>query len=1020
MRRTRRRLKRYVTAFLLGAAVLAVAVWSALPALIERSLLQRLVAAGFADADLNVAAVGLSAARMEGVRLDANGEITAAEVTASYDLDGLMGVHLTQVVIKDLRISGRLDAGGLSIGGLGRATEKSRGRFVDGAFLRSMPPVAIESGRIDLATTIGPAVLPLQGTASPQPDGTVKAAIALRLESSAVDAGGNLDLVLAERTIGADLRIETGTAQIAGTASSAFSGRARLDWEVTGRPRLSADVKLAESAVADIAFPTGALTIAATESEWSAQLALAGVDRSSDMHADLTIADPYAKPRLEAAVKLTAAAGAWIWPVLGLPQPQAGEARLDMRLAGPLPEGGWSDAPAANPGEILRLIAAGDVEGTADIALADLAFPDTVTIDSAAGRADIRAADGSVTIVPRSALHAAATIAPALVRSLDLPVEASDRIAQPWTADLTLTEPLRLVTGEAQAAARAEFGLQLAGGAGTSLGLQFEGQAVLSDGLALVASDGRLHLDGTLSDMSIGSMRAAGVDLEIDAALVLADERLSIRLVDPGTAVIRQLSGPPLAGKMKSLTLPLEANEAPLIAIDLREGASPRATYDLQVGAIKATAPLLLGGPKPVSVAVTLPRTAWTGRWSDEPGPAGTIKVADGTLAFPSLEVIARGVDADIALGPDRSSADFRAASIAHSGKPPPIVPLAFAGHAELAGDTLSFAGNLNDKPRHIDMQIEGQHALATGKGEAKLTMPSLIFEPGGLQPQDVAPAIGADIEEVTGNAAIGGRISWSGGELTPKLQLLLQDVSFRSPQLDVLRLNGVADIDSLVPFTTRPAQQMSAGLLDVGLPLTDVLATFRIEPGPRLMIETARLSLAGGAVTVPSVALDLDQPRTDLALAVSNVDLAKLLELAQIEGLAATGNLGGQIPVTVDADGLVIRDAVLAATGPGTLRYAPTATPSALLGGGESVGLALQALSNFQYTDLKLTVNRATGGDTVALMQVKGRNPDFYGGHAVEFNLNISGKLDQILNRGLAGYRIPDTIRDKLGDFAQ
>ncbi len=1019
MRRTRRRWKRYVTAFLLGAAVLAVAVWSALPALVERSLLQRLDAAGFADADLNVVAVGLSEARMDDVRLDANGEITAAEVTASYDLDGLMGVHLTRVAIKDLRISGRLDAGRLSIGGLGRTGETNGGRFVDGAFLRSVPPVAIESGRIDLTTTVGPVVLPLQGTVAPQPDGTVKAAITLGLESDAVDAGGNLDLVLAESTIGADLRIETGTAQVAGTASSAFSGVARLDWEATGRPRLSADVKLVESAVADIAFPTGALTIDATASEWSAQLALAGVDGSSDMQADLTIADPYAKPRLAAAVKVTAAAGAWIWPVLGLPQPQAGDARLDVRLAGPLPEGGWPETRKANPGQILRLIAAGEVEGMADIALADLAFPDAVTIDSAAGSADIRAAGGSVTIVPRSAVHAAATIAPALLRSLDLPVEAAERFAQPLTAELTLTEPLRLVTGGVQTAARTEFGLQLAGAAGTSLGLRFEGQAVLSDELALVASDGRLQLDGTLPDMAIGGMRAAGVDLDIDAALTMADDRLSIRLVDSGAVVARQLAGPPLAGEMKSLTLPLEANEAPLIAIDLREDASPRATYDLQIGAVKATAPLLLGGPKPMSVAVTLPRTTWTGTWSDELG-AAAIKVTDGILAFPSLEVTARSVDADIALGPDRSSADVRAASIAHSGKPAPIVPLALAGHAEIVGDKVSFTGNLNDRLKRINMSIEGEHALATGKGEAKLTMPPLTFKPDGLQPQDVAPAIGAEIEEVTGNAAIGGRISWSKGKLMPKLQLLLQDVSFRSPQLDVLRLNGVAEIDSLVPFTTRPAQQMSAGLLDVGLPLTDVLATFRIEPGPRLMIETARLSLAGGEVTAPPVTLDLDKPRTDLALAVSNVDLAKLLELAQIEGLTATGNLGGQIPVTVDAEGLVIRDAVLAATGPGTLRYAPTATPSALLGGAESVGLALEALSNFQYTDLKLTVNRATGGDTVALMQVKGRNPDFYGGHAVEFNLNISGKLDQILNRGLAGYRIPDTIRDKLGDFAQ
>ena len=35
-----------------------------------------------------------------------------------------------------------------------------------------------------------------------------------------------------------------------------------------------------------------------------------------------------------------------------------------------------------------------------------------------------------------------------------------------------------------------------------------------------------------------------------------------------------------------------------------------------------------------------------------------------------------------------------------------------------------------------------------------------------------------------------------------------------------------------------------------------------------------------------------------------------------------------------------------------------------------------------------------------------------------VELNLNVSGKLDQILDRSLAGYRIPETIRERLGDF--
>jgi hypothetical protein len=208
--------------------------------------------------------------------------------------------------------------------------------------------------------------------------------------------------------------------------------------------------------------------------------------------------------------------------------------------------------------------------------------------------------------------------------------------------------------------------------------------------------------------------------------------------------------------------------------------------------------------------------------------------------------------------------------------------------------------------------------------------------------------------------------------------------------------------------------------MVDVGLPLADLVAAFRIDPGPQLVIESARLSLTGGEVTMPTVAIDLADPRAQVTLNVKDVDLAGLLQLAQIEGLAGTGTLTGRIPVSIAGDAVVIHGATLAATGPGSLRYAPATTPSALVGGGANVDMALQALSNFQYSDLTLTMNREAGGDTVALMHVKGRNPDFYGGYPVELNLNISGKLDQILDRGLTGYRIPESIRRSLGDFGQ
>ncbi len=50
--------------------------------------------------------------------------------------------------------------------------------------------------------------------------------------------------------------------------------------------------------------------------------------------------------------------------------------------------------------------------------------------------------------------------------------------------------------------------------------------------------------------------------------------------------------------------------------------------------------------------------------------------------------------------------------------------------------------------------------------------------------------------------------------------------------------------------------------------------------------------------------------------------------------------------------------------------------------------------------------------------IRLDGNNPDLYDGYPVSFNFGVSGKLDQILSRGLTGYRIPDRIRERLMGF--
>ena len=97
-----------------------------------------------------------------------------------------------------------------------------------------------------------------------------------------------------------------------------------------------------------------------------------------------------------------------------------------------------------------------------------------------------------------------------------------------------------------------------------------------------------------------------------------------------------------------------------------------------------------------------------------------------------------------------------------------------------------------------------------------------------------------------------------------------------------------------------------------------------------------------------------------------------------------------------------------LAATGPGVLRYASGAAPAALQAGGEGVDLLLQALENFHYEALRITLDGRTDAEMDIGLHLGGANPDLYDGHPIEFNLDLQGEFGNILRQGVASYPDP------------
>ena len=90
----------------------------------------------------------------------------------------------------------------------------------------------------------------------------------------------------------------------------------------------------------------------------------------------------------------------------------------------------------------------------------------------------------------------------------------------------------------------------------------------------------------------------------------------------------------------------------------------------------------------------------------------------------------------------------------------------------------------------------------------------------------------------------------------------------------------------------------------------------------------------------------------------------------------------------------------------------------AALEAGGANVSLLLQALENFHYEALRITLDGRTDAEMAIKLHVRGANPELYGGYPVEFNLNLEGELGNILRSGLASYEIPERIREQMRGF--
>ncbi len=178
------------------------------------------------------------------------------------------------------------------------------------------------------------------------------------------------------------------------------------------------------------------------------------------------------------------------------------------------------------------------------------------------------------------------------------------------------------------------------------------------------------------------------------------------------------------------------------------------------------------------------------------------------------------------------------------------------------------------------------------------------------------------------------------------------------------------------------------AGGLDLHQLSAELSARMDAPGGQRITIKNLDAQLLDGKLHLPQLKISA-QGLEDTRIQLSGIDLARLLAIADIDGLEGSGTLRISIPIGSDLNGIHITDGTFNSTGSGRLAYKKEGMSEGNIG--------LQALENFEYQSLSGTFNYQSDGHYRIAARLEGSNPDLYSGHAIAFNLDINGTLPKL-----------------------
>jgi hypothetical protein len=213
-----------------------------------------------------------------------------------------------------------------------------------------------------------------------------------------------------------------------------------------------------------------------------------------------------------------------------------------------------------------------------------------------------------------------------------------------------------------------------------------------------------------------------------------------------------------------------------------------------------------------------------------------TVRTRGGRVSLPDYALVARGVEVDASLDLETRipAGTLRVRELSDARRPARFADLALEGRIAPEGAGLAFDLALSAAGGALELTFAGDASTDASSGQAALEGASLAFEPGGLQPADLVPALKGIVSRAAGTVEARGAIRWGGSESRGGLDLALRDLSASTPFGEVEQVNAALHLDGPPGLSSPPGQPLSFRRAALGVHLSDGRAEVQLHPRSR------------------------------------------------------------------------------------------------------------------------------------------------------------------------------------------